>query len=132
MTSGYFAGNEPLRSGDGGRFHKQQSPVALLLRIILSSSKKGDVVFDPFAGTGTTLVVAGQLGRKSIGVEVDPENVTRIKERIADLRDADNVGKFFPYYRHTENIETVWGFDRKPPAQNLKQKFESRAGIAVA
>src|SRR5215216_791698 len=61
LTSGYFAGDEAIRSDDGERFHKQQSPIALLLRIILSSSQTGDTVFDPFSGTGTTLVTAYQL-----------------------------------------------------------------------
>ena len=65
LTSGYYAGDElALRhSHDGERIHKQQSPVALLLRMILSSTNPGDCAFDPFAGTGTTLVVASQLSR---------------------------------------------------------------------
>jgi DNA modification methylase len=60
LTSGYFAGDEAIRLENGERFHKQQSPIALLLRIILSSTQIGDTVFDPFAGTGTTLVTAYQ------------------------------------------------------------------------
>src|SRR5689334_15709255 len=48
VGGGYFAGDEPLRTKDGERFHKQQSPIRLLARIILSSSKIGDVVLDPF------------------------------------------------------------------------------------
>jgi len=43
-----------LRRDNGERAHKQQAPIALLLRIILASSQPGDTVFDPFAGTGTT------------------------------------------------------------------------------
>jgi len=68
LTSGYFAGEEPLRVKNGDRFHKQQSPVKLLTRILLSSSKVGDFIFDPFAGTGTTLIVAKQLMRKSLAI----------------------------------------------------------------
>ena len=71
LTSGYFAGDEALRDAEGNRLHKQQAPIQLLLRIILSSTKPGDVVLDPFAGSGTTLVVAGQLGRESVGIELD-------------------------------------------------------------
>ena len=52
LTSGYFAGDEPLRFENGERMHKQQSPIKLLARIILSSSNVCDMVFDPFAGTG--------------------------------------------------------------------------------
>src|SRR5688572_5728904 len=47
LTSGYFAGDEPIRTQTGERFHRQQSPIALLLRIILSSSNIGDVILDP-------------------------------------------------------------------------------------
>ena len=83
LTSGYFAGDEPLRTKDGERVHKQQSPVQLLTRIILSSSHIGDMVFDPFAGTGTTLVVANQLQRNSLGVEIDPTNVSFIRDRLS-------------------------------------------------
>lgn len=117
LTSGYFAGAEPVRTHEGERFHKQQAPLALLLRIILSSSKIGDVVFDPCAGTGTTMVVAKQLRRKSIGVEIDPQNVKCIRERLNELRAPDCVDKFFPYYRHTDNIETIW---RIPDSATLK------------
>jgi len=42
-----------------------------LAKIILASTKKGDVVFDPFLGSGTTAVVAKKLGRKFVGVEID-------------------------------------------------------------
>ena len=51
--------------------HPTQKPEKLLAKIILASTKKGDVVFDPFLGSGTTAVVAKKLGRKYIGVEVD-------------------------------------------------------------
>ena len=52
LTAGYFAGDEALRDADGERFHKQQAPIALLLRIILSSTQVGDCVFDPLPGRG--------------------------------------------------------------------------------
>lgn len=72
LTSGYLAGEEAVRDNKGNRIHTQQSPIALLLRIILSSTSPGDTVLDPCAGTGTTLVVAHQLNRNSIGIEIDP------------------------------------------------------------
>ena len=109
LTSGYFAGDEPVRTNNGERFHKQQSPIALLARIILSSSIPGDTVCDPFAGTGTTLVVANQLQRNSIGIEMDPINVTCIKERLDCLRKSDDISKYYDYYRFTENIVEIWG-----------------------
>ena len=108
LTSGYFAGDEALRDEKGNRLHTQQSPVALLLRIILSSTMPGDLVFDPFAGTGTTLVVAKQLGRRAIGVEIDPEYVKLVRWRLRTMREADNVLKYREYYRFTPNLDEIW------------------------
>lgn len=111
MTSGYYAGDEALRNENGERFHKQQSPISLLLRIILSSSMPGDTVLDPFAGTGTTLVVANQLNRKSIGIEIDPENVKCIRSRLITIRDSDNIKKYYQDYIHTESLPNIWQTD---------------------
>jgi site-specific DNA-methyltransferase (adenine-specific) len=55
--------------------HPTQKPVALLERIISASSNPGDLVLDPFSGTFTTSFVAKQLGRRSIGIEIDEEYV---------------------------------------------------------
>ncbi len=112
LTSGYFAGDEPLRNGDGERFHKQQSPIALLVRIILSSSQIGDTVFDPFAGTGTTLVVASQLDRYSIGIEIDPKNIEGIRERLKNVRKSDNIESICDEYRCTPNLDKIWSINR--------------------
>ncbi len=109
LTSGYFAGDEAIRNKDGERFHKQQAPLALLLRIILSSSATGDTVLDPFAGTGTTLVAAYQLNRNSVGIEIDPKNVKMIRSRLEEIRDADNIEKYYEDYARTENLPAVWG-----------------------
>ena len=108
LTSGYFAGDEAIRMENGERFHKQQSPISLLLRIILSSTKVGDLVFDPFSGTGTTLIVAKQLSRRYIGVELDPINTTMIEERIKELRPSDNIERFRKEYFYTENLNELW------------------------
>ena len=108
LTSGYFAGDEALRDERGKRIHTQQSPIALLLRIILSSTIPGDIVFDPFAGTGTTLVVAHQLKRNSIGVEIDPEYAKIIEMRLKFSRPADNVLQYYDYYKFTPNLSDIW------------------------
>ncbi|MCK6539663.1 MAG: site-specific DNA-methyltransferase [Anaerolineales bacterium] len=123
LTSGYFAGDEAIRDKNGERFHKQQSPIALLLRIILSSSQVGDTVLDPFAGTGTTLVTAHQLGRNSIGIEIDPKNSNLIRERIAEIRDADSVEKYYEDYIYTENLNEIWGVK---PSMKLPAKTKSK------
>ncbi len=71
-----------------GTFHERtdhpcQMPEALLERIIQVSSNPGDLVLDPFGGSGTTLVVAKKLGRKYLGVELSPDYAERIRERLA-------------------------------------------------
>ncbi len=109
LTSGYFAGDEALRDAEGNRLHKQQTPIQLLLRIILSSTNPGDVVLDPFAGSGTTLVVSEQLERKSIGIEIDIHNVKLIQNRLAEQRESDDVSRFFKDYTCTPDLETIWG-----------------------
>lgn len=121
LTSGYFAGDEAIRGENGERFHKQQAPIALLLRIILSSSKTGDTVLDPFAGTGTTLVTAHQLGRNSVGVEIDPKNSKMIHERLEVIRDPDKVEKYYQDYIYTENLPEIWG--AKSPVGNPVEKL---------
>ena len=108
LTSGYFAGDEAIRDNNGERYHTQQSPLALLLRIILSSTMPNDVVLDPFAGTGTTLVVAHQLKRNSIGIEIDPKNIEAIRMRLESLRIADRISHYCNYYRFTPDLTTIW------------------------
>jgi site-specific DNA-methyltransferase (adenine-specific) len=108
LTSGYFAGDEAIRDSRGDRAHIQQSPIALLLRIILSSTLPGDTVFDPLAGTGTALVVANQLERNSIGIEIDPEYVKLIKSRLESQRPSDNLTPNYDYFRFTPNLKQIW------------------------
>ena len=108
LTSGYFAGDEAIKDSKGNRVHTQQSPIALLLRILLSSTLPGDIVLDPFAGTGPTLVVAHQLKRNSIGIEIDPEYIKIIEMRLKSLRPADNILQYYNYYRFTPNVREIW------------------------
>ena len=122
LTSGYFSGDEAIRNEQGERFHKQQAPLLLLLRIILSSTKIGDTVLDPFAGTGTTLVVANQLNRNAIGIELDSKNINCIEDRLNSLRIADNIQKYYQDYKYTQNLEQLWKIDTKNIAKdNFKQ-----------
>ena len=133
LTSGYYAGEEPIRLETGERAHKQQSPVALLLRIILSSSVIGDTIFDPFAGTGTTLVTGSQLRRRSIGAEIDPENIKIIRNRLTTFRKNDDVLRFRKDYSFTENLDQIWGdksviMDEVPQLNPVQYMlFEDRA-----
>ena len=123
LTSGYFAGDEALRDAEGNRLHKQQAPIQLLLRILLSSTNLGDVVLDPFAGSGTTLVVAEQLGRKSIGVELDAFNVELIRNRIMEPRKADDISRFFNDYICTPDLAKIWGTTESRPSSTVSKQI---------
>lgn len=57
---------------DKPKFHPTQKPIALMEHYILNSSEPGQVVFDPFAGVGSTLIAAARNGRQYIGCEIDP------------------------------------------------------------
>jgi modification methylase len=81
-------GPERLRDGDGKKAHPTQKPEALLHRVLLASTRPGDVVLDPFFGTGTTGAVAKRLGRRFIGVERDAAYVALARRRIAAVRPA--------------------------------------------
>ena len=120
LTSGYFAGDEALRDSEGNRLHVQQTPVSLLLRLILSSTSPGDIVFDPTAGTGTALVVAKQLSRNSVGIEIDPAHVELIKKRLKTLRAADDISCHYDYYRFTPNLKSIWKSEKTAVAEQRK------------
>jgi len=70
---------------NGQKAHPTQKPEALLYRVILSSSNPGDIVLDPFFGTGTTGAVAKKLKRNYIGIEVDPLYIEVAQRRIESL-----------------------------------------------
>lgn len=70
------------KAGLGSRRHPTEKPVELMIQLIESSSVLGDLVADPFAGTGSTLVAAVLCGRKAVGVELDDRNVPIAIERI--------------------------------------------------
>ncbi len=74
-------GKERLRV-NGQKAHPTQKPEALLYRVVLATSKPGDIVLDPFFGTGTTGAVAKKLRRRWIGVERDPGYAALARERI--------------------------------------------------
>jgi modification methylase len=77
------SGQERLRQGSGRKTHPTQKPEALLYRIILAASNKGDVVLDPFLGSGTTAAAAKRLGRSFIGIEREEAYAQAAIERVA-------------------------------------------------
>ena len=74
-------GKERLKK-DGKKIHSTQKPEALLHRIILATTNKGDLICDPFLGTGTSAVVAKKLGRKFFGIEKDKKYFSAANNRI--------------------------------------------------
>ncbi|MDX2202454.1 MAG: site-specific DNA-methyltransferase [Hyphomicrobiaceae bacterium] len=80
------SGPERLKDGAGKKAHPTQKPEALLHRILVTTSNPGDVVLDPFFGTGTTGAVAKRLGRRFIGIERDKAYAAAAQERIDRVR----------------------------------------------
>mgnify|MGYP000630876620 CR=1 FL=1 len=76
-------GEYGAKGDDGKEAHPTQKPEALLHRILLATTNPGDVVLDPFFGTGTTGAVAKRLGRRFVGIERDADYARAARERIA-------------------------------------------------
>jgi site-specific DNA-methyltransferase (adenine-specific) len=128
------SGAERLRH-DGKKAHSTQKPLALLYRVILATSNPGDVVLDPFFGTGTSGVVAKRLQRHWIGIEREQGYVRLARRRIAaepaathlaqvfDVRDRKRLAPRLPFVQLLE-----MGFVR--PGQQLY--FRQDAAIAAS
>src|SRR3954469_4054198 len=78
-------GEERIKGRDGKKLHPTQKPEALLARVILSSSRPGDLVLDPFCGTGTTGAVAKRLGGAFIGINRNPAYAAAAEARFAQI-----------------------------------------------
>ena len=76
------SGGERLKGDDGKKVHPTQKPEALLARVLMASSKPGDVVLDPFFGSGTTGAVAKRLGRNFVGIEREQDYIDAAQARI--------------------------------------------------
>lgn len=94
--------------------HPTQKPVALLERIISASSNPGDLVLDPFSGTFTTSFVAQQLGRRSIGIEIEEEYI-KIGLRRLQIMDT---------YKGEKLGRSLRTFEKTSPAQQSMKLFE--------
>lgn len=79
-------GKERLRDAGGKVVHPAQKPEALLERVILASTREGDLVLDPFGGTGTTAVVAARLNRRWLLIEKDPRYAAVAQQRIQTVQ----------------------------------------------
>ncbi|MCQ2574930.1 MAG: site-specific DNA-methyltransferase [Alphaproteobacteria bacterium] len=82
-------GEERIKDSDGKSLHNTQKPMDLLRRVILSSTKQGDIILDPFVGSGTTAAVAKELGRNFIGIDREEKYVTAAQERVNNIQPID-------------------------------------------
>ncbi|MDR3516285.1 MAG: site-specific DNA-methyltransferase [Azospirillaceae bacterium] len=85
-------GPERLKDSDGHKAHPTQKPEALLFRVVMASTKVGDVVLDPFFGTGTTGAVAKKLARHWIGIDREPVYAQFAQQRLAAIPEPGQSG----------------------------------------
>ena len=107
-------GGERLKDDDGKKVHPTQKPESLLHRIILSSSNQGDLILDPFFGSGTTGAVAKKLSRHFIGIENDEKYVNAAMKRISKVSSYDSETiQFTPSKKSEPRIPFGWLIERK-------------------
>ena len=85
------SGGERLKDEDGTKVHTTQKPEALLYRILMTASKPGDVILDPFFGTGTTGAVAKKMGRHFVGIEREEKYIQHAQARIDAIETGDDA-----------------------------------------
>lgn len=108
---GICIGNERLKDENGDKVHSTQKPEKLLYNVILSSTEKGDLVLDPFFGTGTTGAIAKKLGRHFLGIEREDKYIKVAEKRIKNVQiESSNL---------VDNT-----LDEKPPRFSIKQLVE--------
>ncbi len=94
-------GNERIKV-NGQKGHSTQKPEALLHRVIMSSTNPGDVILDPFFGSGTTGAVAKRLGRKYIGIEREDKYISMATDRIKAIEALEGDALEFTKSRRAE------------------------------
>lgn len=87
---GLCIGNERIKDSKGKKAHATQKPEQLLLNVIVSASKTGDIVLDPFFGSGTTGAVAKLTGRNFIGIEREVKYIKIAEKRIKSIKPEEN------------------------------------------
>ena len=104
--------------------HPTQKPEKLLAKIILASTNKGDVVFDPFLGSGTTAVVAKKLERKFVGIEIDEVYCSLALKRL-DIAESDKRIQGYElgvFWERNTLMDQVKGLRRHPFGKKSKVK----------
>lgn len=108
---GICIGNERLKDSSGKKIHSTQKPEQLLFNVILSSTQKGDLILDPFFGTGTTGAVAKRLDRHFLGIERESAYIEAATKRISTVQ-----------LEMSDLIDNT--YDVKPPRFSIKQLVE--------
>mgnify|MGYP001103569822 CR=1 FL=1 len=139
MRSDWFlplcTGAERLRNEHGLKLHPTQKPEALLHRVLVSSTHPGDVVLDPFLGTGTTATVAKRLGRHFIGIERHPAYVEAALARLARTHATSAEGMTItPGRRETPRVPFGGLVERGvlPPGTLLTDRTRRVQAVVVA
>jgi site-specific DNA-methyltransferase (adenine-specific) len=107
----------PIIRGKEATGYPTQKPLALLRRIIKSSSKEGDIVFDPFCGCATTCVAAQQLGRKWIGIDIEELAVDILVDRLTD-----DAG-LFTDFKNTAIVPQRTDVTEEEPSASVKERL---------
>ncbi len=138
MRSDWFiplcTGQERLRDEGGNKLHPTQKPEALLHRVILACTAPGEVILDPFLGTGTTAAVARRLGRRFIGIEREEPYAAAARARIEAVQPLDeSVAHTLPSKREQPRIPFGALVERGlvPPGTRLmdrQRRFEAVVG----
>ncbi len=106
------SGSERIKGDDGRKGHPTQKPEALLHRVIVAATRPGDVVLDPFFGSGTTGAVAKRLGRRWIGIERDAGYIRLARARIAKVQAAESEALIIQAKREEPRIPFGWLVER--------------------
>lgn len=125
-------GAERLKDDKGEKAHPTQKPESLLARVILSSTRKGDVILDPFFGTGTTGAVAKKLGRHYIGLEREDSYINVAEKRLAGINGIDDKLLQTQAKREQPRVPFGWLLERgylKPGAELYCSKKKNKATV---
>ena len=130
------SGGERLKSEAGDKLHPTQKPESLLHRVLLASSNPGDVVLDPFFGTGTTGAMAKRLGRHFVGIEADANYAAAARKRIAAETVLDDTSlqvtqsakqqKRVPFGALVENGMLKPGGQLFGPSRKVQERIKAR------
>ena len=138
MRSDWFiplcTGGERLKNDMGDKAHPTQKPEALLHRVITASTKPGELIVDPFFGTGTTGAVAKKMGREYIGIEREDDYIKVAKKRLEDITPYDEDSIAIVNKREQTRIPFGWLLEHgylEPGAQLQDHKGRNPVNIAA-